>query len=181
MPSLPNNLLTFIHQYGALSYSAVEGLAAIVMQHTYGRAKAVHLEAGSMVYVGEGLLKQYARAGRAEPDIVRFVQAEEVLLVPYEVDRIYIKTLEKSTLYMWDEYLLRQLINQHPELLKIYMQLRDMQEAILDFKLLLLGQEVRQKLDLFDQHYPGLRSRIKNKDLANYLHVHESTLSRSKR
>src|SRR5690606_2156940 len=119
----------FIRQFGALSPAAIEALGAATGLHRYGRAKAVHLEAGSMIYVGEGLLKQYARAGRAEPDILRFIRAEEVLLVPYEVDRVYIKTLEKSVLYVWDEYLLRQLMAKHPALLKIYMHLRDVQEV----------------------------------------------------
>jgi CRP-like cAMP-binding protein len=170
-----------LRNFGPLRSEAWEAIYTATAQRVYSSAKAIHLEAGGMIYVGEGLLKQYARAERTQPGIIRFLQAGEVLFAPYEVNSIYVKTIQRSTLYYWNEHTLRQLIASYPEVLKMYMRLRDLQEGALDFKVLLLEQEVKAKLLLFDQHYPKLRLFIKNKDLANFLHVSESTLSRSKR
>lgn len=169
-----------LRNFSPLRPEAWGAICAATTQRVYSGAKAVHLEAGGMVYVEEGLLKQYARAERTQPGIIRFLQAGEVLFVPYEVNSIYIKTIQRSTLYYWNEHTLRQLIACYPEVLKIYMRLRDLQEDAFGFKVLLLEQEVKAKLLLFDQHYPKLRPFIKNKDLANFLCVSESTLSRSK-
>jgi len=181
MPLSLTALEIWLRTFGPLRPEAWEGIVGAVVKRVYGMGKAVALAPGGMIYVGEGLLKQYARAGRTQPDIIRFLQAGEVLLVPYEADNSYVKTLERSVLYYWDEYALRQIMIAYPELLKIYMKLRDRQEMLLDLKIRLMGEELRNKLPLFDRYYPNLRPFLKNKDLANYLQVHESTLSRSKK
>ncbi|MEH6306176.1 hypothetical protein RYH73_11015 [Olivibacter sp. CPCC 100613] len=170
-----------LKQLGALSNEAWQALTEIVLERRYGNARAVQLDGGSMLYIGEGFIKQYARAERTQPSIVRFITRGQVLFVPYDYHSIYVKTIERSVLYYWDEYTLRQVITAHPQLLKLYMTLRDMQEQALDHKILLLEEEVRHKLILFNKYQGDLWPYVKNKDLANFLHVSESTLSRSKK
>lgn len=166
---------------GALSTETWQALSEVALERQYGNARAVQLDGGSMLYVAKGLLKQYARAERTQPSIVRFIKDGQVLFVPYDYNPIYVKTIARSVLYYWDEFSLRQTINKHPELLKQYMALRDIQEQALDYKILLLEEEVRNKLTLFNKHQGDLWPYIKNKDLANFLHISESTLSRSKK
>lgn len=180
MPLLLDSLHQQLHQLGPLRREAWEEMLAVATKRMFRAARAVTLSPGAMLYIAEGLVKQCARSGRTEPDILRFLRAQELMIVPYNADGMYVKTLAPAVIYYWDEYTLRQLMLKHAELLKIYMLLRDTQEHALDIKLLLLGQQIRNKLILFDQYYPSLRAFIKNKDLANYLHVHESTLSRNK-
>lgn len=169
-----------MRSHGALTSEAYEALEASAVERMYTSLKAVMLEAGGMMYVGEGLLTQYALAERTQPSIIRFIQKGQVMFIPYEASTIYVKTINRSVLYYWDEYTLRQLLGSYPELLKIYMQLRDAQEAMLDFKVRLLEEKVRDKLVLFKKYYRDLLPNIKNQDLANFFHVNESTLSRGK-
>lgn len=174
------HLETLLRSLGAMPGSTWAAVVDAAREARYGADRAVYLEAGGLLYVGEGLLKQYTLSGRNRPSINRFIQQGGTYAIPHNHDTIYVKALQPSTLYLWDAHTLRRLLAEHVGLLSIYMKLRDRQEEQLDTRLWLLEQRGREKLQYFDKRFAGLRAHIRGKDLANYLHLAYAYISQLK-
>jgi len=160
-----------LQQVAALDADTWLAVASAAHRAAYAAGRAVHLESGGLIYVGDGLMKQYARPGRTQPAINRFIAGGGLLAVPYDADSYYVKTIQPTTLFYWGELTLRQLLCTNPTLLQAYMKLRDGQEALLDARFRILEQRGTAKLVLMDQLFKGLRAQIKGKDLANFVHL----------
>ncbi len=171
MPQLLAHMEALLRQLGPLTEEAWEALRAAARQRRYGADRAVHLEAGGMLYVGSGLLKQYARAGRTKPAIQAFLGRGEPYCCPHASDGAYLKSVLPSELWYWEGHALRQLMAGHPCLIALYMRLRDMQEERLDKRLLLLEARAKEKLALFNDLQPRTASFVKGRDLANHLNM----------
>ena len=168
---LLDRLKAQLQQAAAVDNDAWLAMGSTARKAVYAANRAVHLVSGGLIYVGEGLIKYYARAGRTQPAINRFVQEDELLAVPYDADLYYDKTLRYTVLFYWDENTLRHLLCANPSLLKGYMKMRDRQEALLDARLRILEQRGMAKLTLMDRLFKGLRAQIKGRDLANFVHL----------
>ncbi|MFB2117849.1 hypothetical protein [Parapedobacter sp. 2B3] len=164
-------LETLLRRLGAVDAGAWAAVTGSMRSARYGIERPIRLEAGGLLYVGEGLLKQYVRHGRTQPAINRFIRQGEVYAVPHDPDPVYIKTIQPSTVYCWDSHTLRRLLLEYPSLLGSYLKIRDMQENALDTRLWLLEQTGKAKLALFDRTFGQLRAHLKGKDLGNYLHL----------
>lgn len=166
-----------LQQLGPLTAAAWESILEKASEKPFAANRPIPLPSNGIIYIKEGLLKQYARTGRVHPSINRFLTAGNHLFVPFNTEPIYVKTILNSALWYWTEENIRFLLHQHPELYSIDRKLRDAYEQQLDIRLQILASSGPSKMALFQEHFPGIRPYIKAKDLANYLSIHPNYLS----
>jgi CRP-like cAMP-binding protein len=162
---------------GPLTAAAWESILENVSEKPFEANRPIPLPPNGVIYVKEGLLKQYVRTGRVHPSINRFIAVGKHLFIPFNAEPIYVKTILKSTLWYWTEESIRTLLRQYPELYIIDRKLRDSYERLLDIRLQILESSGPSKMVVFQENLPGIRPYIKAKDLANYFSIHPNYLS----
>ncbi|GAA4777986.1 hypothetical protein GCM10023231_00540 [Olivibacter ginsenosidimutans] len=163
---------------GSLREEAWQELTMRVQQRIYKPYKSIILPPTGVIYVQEGLLKQYQRSEREAAAITRFITTNQHIFIPTQPDNLYIKTILESTLWYWEGEAVHSLLLCYPELYALYQQLRDRYDALLDIRMRILESKHIQKLQLFQEHFHKIRPYLRAKDIANYIGVHPNYISK---
>jgi|GEM_PF-1072754 len=166
-----------LQQNGPLRTNAWESLCGSYTEHIRPASRTITLDAGDIIYIKQGLLKQCNGYMRTEPAVNRFLRGGQFLFVPYYTGHCYVRSIQRCTLYHWTEATIRQLLTHYPELLLIYRRLYNQFEQLLDVRLQIMERIGAAKVTLFDHYFPQLRPYIKQQDLANYLGMNKNYLS----
>jgi len=167
-----------LRQLGPLREEAWRQIEAQAVQRDYAADRPIALPSAGVIYVEEGLLKQYQRSKRIKPCINRFIVTGNYIFTPFAPDSIYIKTILACKLWYWEGEAVCTLLLQYPELYALYQQLRDRYDALLDIRMRILESKHTQKLALFQEHFQEIRPYLRAKDVANYIGVHPNYFSK---
>ena len=129
-------------------------------------------EIGSVVYVVDGLLKEYDAHQRKNPSIINFISAGNFLVTSRHNQFKYIKAICPTKLLHLNFDAMISLFLKNNELYSIYNGITaDYEDGIAFRQLVLEESTTATKIQLFIKKYRPILSRLKKKDIANYIHV----------
>ena len=129
-------------------------------------------EIGSLVYVADGLLKEYDAQLRKKPAIVNFISAGNFLVTNKSHHSKYTKTIGSAKLVHVTFESLIPLFLKYNELKSIYEGISSNYENGMAFRQLLLEENVATaRIQLFINKYRTILPLLKKKDIANYTHI----------
>lgn len=164
---------------GPLSPAAWQALAdQLTVSHCH-RGWILPVYRGDVFFVLRGLVKAEVSDGR-EMSIQRFIREGDFALATGQRHTQQYVALEDTSVARVDALGLRQLSREHPALSVLYEQVVAVihEQLIIRISLLLKHKSVRYAA--FKHQYPGLASRLMDKDIANYLNISSSYFSRNK-
>lgn len=132
----------------------------------------VMYEPGSIVFIAEGLLKEYDARQRRRPVIINFLNAGNFVIAARYHQHRYLKAVLPVTLVTlgFDEAIA--LYIKHHELLPLYRAVAANYEGGTLFRYALLEERFTEKrIRLFINRYRAILPFLKKKDMASYLHI----------
>ncbi len=128
-------------------------------------------EIGSVVYVADGLLKEYDTYQRKKPSVVNFIYTGNFLVTSKHNQFKYIKAISPTKLVYLDFDTLISVFLKHKELYSIYNGVIANYDDGIAFRQLILEENTTTaKIQLFIKKYRPILSSLKKKDIANYIH-----------
>lgn len=181
----------FLHkmqQYGKLSKESAEALATITKERVIHKNEYFVQEGGfpkTVAFVCSGLFSQYYLSSEGEVVIKKFFPENSFMaslsaLITAEPSVFSIKALEESTIIEYNFSTFKDLFNQHPDLSQLYINYLE-QHWVVEKEPLEISyrhDNATTRYRNFVQAYPGLETRIKQHEIASFLGITPTQLSR---
>jgi hypothetical protein len=126
----------------------------------------------AIVYVADGLIKEYDAQQRKKPSIVNFITAGNFIVTTNHNQTKYLKAIGVTKLIYLDFEVLISLFIKYNELKSIYDGAVANYEDGIAFRQLILEENVSaSRIKLFISKYRTILPGLKKKDIANYIHI----------
>lgn len=166
-----NVLKPKLQSLGPLRPEAWERIVQLGQPHHIAAGKNLVRRLGSLVYVAEGLLKEYDHHEREEPAIVNFIGQDQCMVTRGHQQQRQLQACLPSMVYQWDMAALYQLAQEFAELRPIYDALCSEYEVKVMLRMRLLEMPVQKRIDQFKFIFKPMLPYLTKKDMANYLHL----------
>lgn len=172
MEQLLTSLKLKLQGLGALRPEAWESIVELSQQFQISTTENLVRRTGSLVYVAEGLLKEYDHYERERPVIVNFIGQYQCFFTRKHHQHRYLEACMPCVVYQWDFDDLQKLYQHFNELRPVYEMLCAEYEHGVTFRMRLLEMPVKERIKTFKFEYKMVLPFLKKKDIANYLHLH---------
>ncbi len=158
--------------YGAIRPQAWAKILSNLRETELKTDESFKREIGSIVYVVDGLLKEYDPQERRKPSIINFISAGNFLTTTKCNQNRYMKAVVPTQLAYLDFDVLISLFLKYNELKAVYDGIWGNYEHGIAFRQLVLEENAAAaRIKLFISKYRSILPSLKKKDIANYIHI----------
>ena len=165
-----------LQSLGALRPAAWERIVQLGQQQQIETGNHLVRHLGTLVYVAEGILKEYDHYERQEPAIIHFIGQDQCMVTRRHQQQRQLQACMPCMVYQWDMAELYQLDQDFTELRSIYEELCAEYEMKVMLRMRLLEMPVPERIETFKLIFKPLLPYLKKKDIANYLHISYTNL-----
>ncbi|RYG07236.1 MAG: hypothetical protein EOO07_27775 [Chitinophagaceae bacterium] len=168
-------LLSFklkLQSLGALRPEAWNRIVELSQQFQISTTNNLIRKNSSLVYVADGLLKEYDQHERELPAIVNFISQYQCFITRKHHQHRYLETCMPCVVYQWSFDDLQNLYQHFNELKPVYEMLCAEYEDGVMLRMRLLEMSVKERIETFKCEFKAVLPFLKKKDIANYLHLH---------
>ncbi len=171
-----NVLKPKLQSLGPLRPEAWERIVQLGQQHQIEAGKNLVRHLGTLVYVAEGILKEYDHYERQEPAIIHFIGQDQCLVTRGHQQQRQLQACMPSIVYYWNFDDLTEIYQNFKELKQVYELLCAEYEDGVMFRMRLLEMPVPERIETFKLTFKQLLPYLKKKDMANYLSINYTYL-----
>ncbi|RYD95841.1 MAG: hypothetical protein EOP54_15090 [Sphingobacteriales bacterium] len=165
-----------LQSLGALRPEAWERIMQLSQQLRITTAKNLVRRPSSLVYVAEGLLKEYDHHEREQPAIINFIGLQQCFVTRRHHQNHYLQACTPCIVYHWDGEALQKLYQDFKELKPVYESLYAEYDEQMMLRMRLLEMSVQERIDAFRLTFKSTIPYLKKTDIANYLNVSYTNL-----
>lgn len=124
---------------------------------------------GDLIYITNGVLKEYDPRLRKRPAIINFMGAGDVFINRSHAVTQYLKAAIPTKLWIFRYATLWELHSRHPELLHVYRHLSAAYDSRLSYRAYILShRSTQERIELFNDFFKPLLPYLGLRDIANY-------------
>lgn len=158
--------------YGAIRPTVWTKILSNLKQIELKPDESFKREISVIVYVTNGLLKEYNVQDRKKPAIVNFICTGSFIITTKYSQLRYIKAISNTKLVYLDFDILISLFLKHNELKGIYDCIVASYDEGIAFRQLLLEENIAAaRIMLFITRYRAILPSLRKKDISNYIHI----------
>ncbi len=158
--------------YGAIRPQAWSKIQLSLKEIELKADESFTREIGALVYVSNGLLKEYDSQLRKKPSIVNFIGEGNFLYTTKHNQARYLKAIGTTKLIHINLESMIALFTQYNELKFVFDGVTANYESGIAFRQLILEESSASKrISLFIDNYRSVLPYLKRKEIANYIHV----------
>jgi len=126
----------------------------------------------AIVYVADGLIKEYDAQSRKKPSIINFIPTGNFIVTTKQNQAKYLKAIGSAKLIYLEFDVFISIFIKYNELKSIYDGAVSNYEDGIAFRQLILEENVAaSRIKLFINRYRTILPCLKKKDIANYIHI----------
>ncbi|MEJ5994389.1 hypothetical protein WG904_08165 [Pedobacter sp. Du54] len=158
--------------YGAIRQQAWTKILSHLLETELKTDESFDRKINAIVYVTNGLIKEYETQQRKKPSIVNFINTGNFIITTKHNQTKYLKAIDTTKLIYLDFEALVSLFITYNELKSVYDGVLANYEDGIAFRQLVLEENVASaRIKLFIDKHRTILPSLKKKDIANYIHV----------